>query len=50
MKRKQLFVLLMLLAIACAQTATAKTVWDFEDCAIGQKFKMWNLFGSEAST
>ena len=40
----------MLLAIACAQTATAKTVWDFEDCAIGQKFKMWNLFGSEAVT
>ena len=51
MKRKnRLTVLFMLLAIACAQTATAKAVWDFEDCAIGQKFKMWNLFGSEAVT
>lgn len=49
-KKKRLTVLFMLLAIACAQTATAKAVWDFEDCAIGQKFKMWNLFGSEAVT
>ena len=47
---KQLFCMLLLLSVLCQMKANATKVWDFEDCEIGQEFKMWNLFGSEAST
>lgn len=41
------------LAAVCAQFLSAAdyVVCDFEDCAVGQKFKVWNNFGdSQAST
>ena len=40
----------MMLSVLCNMKANAKTVWDFEDCQIGQTFKMWNVFGAETTT
>ena len=39
-KERPLFCMLMMLSVLCNMKANAKTVWDFEDCQIGQTFKM----------
>ena len=49
-KEKLLSCLLLSLSVLYSMQANAKIVWDFEDCKIGQTFKMWNAFGSEAAT
>lgn len=47
----RIFSLLFVVITASALSTKAQNVvWDFEDYNIGDTFKMWNLFGSEAST